>query len=236
MSILRYAAIFGVAATLAACGGAPANLVPTVNPLADQMNETPAPNDAAPTTAPTQAVQVDASAELRQASDPSSLEAGTFEVEIEIEQGTVVLTPVPPVDDETDYIVGDYTPADDIFKTYTVSFDLYERHNEIWSYSRVQIRLPEGSGPGTYDVETSAMLMEDGKIGAYVDNFTDDDINDYVFYDQFEGTITITEIDDERASGSFSFVARDDEGHTANVSGAFNGIGDGHTWINTGSY
>lgn len=236
MSILRYVAIFGVAASLAACGGAPANPVPTVNPLAAQMNETPAPNDAAPTTAPAQAVQAAAPAALRQAADPSSLEAGTFEIEIEIAQGTVVLTPVPPVDDETDYIVGDYNPADEIFKTYTVSFDLFQRHNEIWSYSRVQIRLPEDSGPGTYPIETSALLMEDGKVGAYVDNFTDDDMNDYVFYDQFEGTITITAIDGERASGSFSFVARDDEGHTANVTGAFNGIGDGRTWINTGSY
>lgn len=236
MSILRTAAILGVAATLAACGGAPANPVPTVNPLAAEINETPAQNAAAPTAAATQAVEAAAPAELRQAADPSSLEAGSFEVEIEIAQGTVVLTPVPPVDEETDYIVGDYTPADDIFKTYTVSFDLYQRHNDIWSYSRVQLRLPEGSGPGTYAIETSALLMEDGKIGAYVDNFTDDDINDYVFYDQFEGSITITDVDAERTSGSFSFVARDGEGHTANVSGAFNAIGDGHTWINTGSY
>ncbi len=246
MSLIRYAAIFGVAATLAACGGAPANPVPTVHPRAAQVSETAAnptavvedPTAVQPTVAAAEPAQpADAPAvALADAPDPASLEEGTFEVRIDIAQGEVVLTPVPPVDDETDYVYGDYSPADQIMNSTSISFEINERVNQAWYNSQVQLRLPAGVTPGTYQIETNALMMEEGQVGAYVDNFTDNDLTEYVFYDQFEGSITITEIDGERASGSFAFVGRDDEGHVANVTGAFNSIGDSFKWLNEGSY
>jgi len=239
MSLMRYAAIFGVAATLAACGGAPANLVPTVDPRAAEVNEVAAnPTAVVPTEAAAEpAPQSDAPAvELGEAPDPSSLAEGAFEVHINIAQGEVVLTPVPPVDDETDYVYGDYSPADAIIKSTSISFEINQRVNGAWYNSQVQLRLPEGATPGAYQIEANALMMEEGKVGAYVDNFTDNNLTDYVFYDSFEGTITITEIDGERASGSFAFIGRDEEGHVANVTGAFNSIGDSFKWLNEGSY
>lgn len=235
MSLLRNAVLFGLAVTLAACGGTPANPVPTVDPRAAEMNEVAAnPTAVVPTEV---AVQADAPAvELGTAPDPTSLEEGTFVVHINIPQGEVILTPVPPVDDETDYVYGDYAPADEITNSTSISFEVNERVNEAWYNSQVQLRLPADITPGTYDIETNALMMEEGTVGAYVDNFTDDDINEYVFYDQFEGTITITAIDDERVTGSFAFVGRDDEGHVAQVTGAFNQIGDSFKWLNEGSY
>ena len=235
MSLLRYAAIFGVAATLAACGGAPASPVPTVDPRAAEINEVAANPTAAPTEAAVQLADVPAVV-LGEAPDPTSLEEGTFEVRIHIAQGEVVLTPVPPVDDETDYVYGDYSPADPIMNSTSISFEINERVNEAWYNSQVQLRLPAGVTPGVYEIETNALMMEEGKVGAYVDNFTDNDLTEYVFYDRFEGSITITEIDEDRASGSFAFVGRDDEGHVANVTGAFNRIGDSFKWLNEGSY
>jgi hypothetical protein len=237
MSLLRYAAIFGVAATLAACGGAPANPVPTVDPRAAGMNDVANPTAVVPTLVAEPAQQVAApAAELAEAPDPASLEEGTFVVNIHIPQGEVVLTPVPPVDDETDYVYGDYNPADAIINSTSISFEINERVNEAWYNSQVQLRLPADVTPGTYPIETNALMMEEGKVGAYVDNFTDDDINEYVFYEHFEGSITITEIDGERVSGSFAFVGRDEGGNVAQVTGAFNQIGDSFKWLNEGSY
>lgn len=236
MLLTRYAAVLGIAATLAACGGAPAHTEPTMAPSADPLNVANNPTPAVVST-PQPAQAADAPAVMPgEAPDPDSLAEGTFEVEIVIAQGTVVLTPAPPVDDETDYVYADYDPADELVNSTSISFEINERVNEAWYNSKVQLRLPADVTPGTYEIVSNALMMEENTVGAYVDNFTDDNLTEYVFYDQFEGTITITAIDDERVSGSFAFIGRDDEGHIASVTGAFNGIGDSYKWLNEGSY
>lgn len=236
---IRHAIILGIAATLAACGGTPANPVSTPDSHVEQMNVEGAesPAVAAVLTAQPELQSTNAlAASIGTAPDPASLADGTFEVEVHVPQGTVVLTPVPPVDDETPYVFADFTPADDIIQSNSISFQMHERVNGAWYYSQVQLRLPAGATPGTYEIVSNALLMDENTVGAYVDNFTDDDLTEYVFYEQFEGTITITDIDDERVSGSFAFLGRTEEGHVANVTGAFNNIGDSFKWLNQGSY
>lgn len=155
--------------------------------------------------------------------DPERLDEGSFEVEIINPQGTRLLERIDPTDDESEYTWADYNPASEFLPDVNVSFNWNRRVNQAWYTSKVSVQLPGDVAPGTYPITGSALLGETGIAGAYVDSFSNDSAN-YAFYEQYDGSVTITEVDEDTISGSFTFTGRTEEGQVSQVTGVFNDI------------
>lgn len=208
---------------LSACGGTPADTpMPTLAAMPDasvtEQIAAPATEDAA---------AVEGNADLPQI-DSSSLEAGAFQVEIVNNKGEQI-TLEPFVTDNAEarllYITGGYSAMDFMEPPYRqIDFTRVTRDNPDsgMTSSDVKLQFPMDVQPGTYTINSIAPNLDDGNVyGAWISIFD----GDCAIYEEYEGTITITAVDDETITGSFIIVGRGEDGYVSSASGAFNQLG-----------
>jgi hypothetical protein len=211
------------AVMLTACGAGNADSpMPTLMPDPAETVEA-VPTDEVKSTA-TEEVPAAAAVEI----DPASLEAGTFRVDVVNNKGeTITLEPFVTDDENAKllYVTGGYSVLDYMDPAYRqIDFTRVTRDNPDagMTSSDVKLQLPMDVQPGTYTITSMAPNLEDGSVyGAWISIFD----GDYAIYDQYEGTITITAVDDETVTGSFTVTGKNDEGYVSTASGAFNQLG-----------
>jgi hypothetical protein len=229
MNLFRLITILLAATLLAACGGNAAENTPTPPAETTASSENSLEPEAASTDdgdIKTEAAA--ASADTLPAAtltelDPEQLEPGSFQVEVINREVVILLEPREAQTETDDQIFAQHSLPVDYMPFHTISFTWHRRVGEATYSSQVRLQLPADLAPGTYEIETSAMMMEEGKVGAYVDAFTDN-VDPYYFYEEFEGTITITAVEGEAVSGTFDFIGRTQEGWESHVVGVFNQI------------
>jgi hypothetical protein len=162
--------------------------------------------------------------------DPASLESNTFKIEVTNNKGEKIMLEPFMADDEnakllyvnSGYSVMDYMDPPFRQMDFTrVTRDNPENPDSGMTSSDIKIQLPMDVQPGTYDINSMAPNLDDASVyGAWISIFD----GEYAIYDQYEGTITISEISDESVSGNFAVTGRDEFGNVSTAVGVFNGI------------
>lgn len=218
--------------SLTACGGsADEQVLPTSVVIPGEEN---AEEEAATPEADEEVSSVD-SADLMSSSsitdfDPASLEPNTFKIEVTNNKGEKVMLEPFMAEDENAallYVNSGYSVVDYMEPPYRqmdftrVTRDNPENPDSGMTSSDVKLQLPMDVQPGTYPVTSMAPNLDDGSaFGAWISVFD----GEYAIYDQYEGTITISEISDESVSGSFAVTGRDEFGNVSTAVGVFNEI------------